>query len=315
MPRFENPLISCHDYIQPPTVSHASSLHSHVTSAQVSLIVKMERECRTAGCELIRHAGLLLRLSQNAIASACVLYQRFYYRVSMTRLGPEDVAMGALFLATKLAETPRRVREIVNVFHALCTARLKQSYQGLDYIGGEYYDWRDRVTFSEAVLLRELGFQSLDMRTPYALLIHYCQLYGLLAKDEICRKGLGYLNDSYHTQVHVIFQPNVIACACLALADQKPTPNMDTTDTDADADTDTAVSDTDDKSLAVVATTMTNTCLPMKLAWYHVFSVSYDELRAASMMILSYYHAKKNHAPELPWTAEAWQHFLEQNLK
>lgn len=304
MSRFENPLVSYQDYIHPPTVSHAASSYPHLTSAHTSLIARMEKECRRAGCELIRHAGLLLRLSQYAIASACMLYQRFYYRVSMARLGPEDVAMGALFLATKLTETPRRVREVVNVFHALSTVRLMQPYQGLDYIGGEYYDWRDRVTFSEAVLLRELGFQSLDIRTPYALLIHYCQLYGLLAKGDICRKGLGYLNDSYHTEVHVVFQPNVIACACLALADQRPEPTTDPANS----------SQAESESHALASTV--KHCLPMKPAWYQVFSVAYDELLAASTMILSYYHhSRQDHEQEtLPWTAEAWQTFLEQNV-
>lgn len=156
--------------------------------------------------------------------------------------------MGSVFLASKLLETPKRVREVVNVFFYLkraiystpvLSAPLMDFREAiLDYVGEEYYDFRDRATFAENVLLRELGFH-LEVHLPYGLLINYCQVLQLLLPEEssndhsipntkpmsasylkLTQQALGYLNDSFYTPAHVLFQPNVLACAAISLACQ-----------------------------------------------------------------------------------------------
>lgn len=58
------------------------------------------------------------------MATAQVLFQRFWYVSSMKSFGIRDMCMGALFLASKLEETPRRLRDFINVFdYLLCRAR------------------------------------------------------------------------------------------------------------------------------------------------------------------------------------------------
>lgn len=167
--------------------------------------------------------------------------------------------MGSVFLASKLLETPKRVREVVNVFHYLQNAlynkcpseALLVDYKEvvLEYVGEGYYDLRDRATFAENVILRELGFH-LEFYLPYGLLINYCQVLQLLIPDEpslntqekpreathkshhkqedlkITQKALGYLNDSFYTPVHMLFQPNVLACAVISLACQDEELNL-----------------------------------------------------------------------------------------
>lgn len=46
---------------------------------------KLEVDLRIVGCEYIQSAGLLLRLPQVAMATAQVLFQRFYYGKSFVK--------------------------------------------------------------------------------------------------------------------------------------------------------------------------------------------------------------------------------------
>jgi cyclin L len=155
--------------------------------------------------------------------------------------------MGSVLLASKLLETPKRVREVVNVFFYLkkvvyvsrddaSPVRTDLRDAILDYVGEEYYDYRDRTIFAENVILRELGFH-LEVYLPYGLLINYCRVLQLLLPDDalnsppdasmhqpvisdlkVTQRALGYLNDSFYTPAHLLFQPNVLACAAISLA-------------------------------------------------------------------------------------------------
>ena len=48
---------------------------------------------------------------------AKVLFQRFFYAKSLVRYQFDHVAMACIGLASKIEESPRRVRDIINVFH------------------------------------------------------------------------------------------------------------------------------------------------------------------------------------------------------
>ena len=158
--------------------------------------------------------------------------------------------MGALLLASKLTENIRRVRDIVNVIYfvsskpaspiisaqrdtAMQASEKEQNdddvvasechpipilqTQLLAYVGTEYYEWRDRATFAEAVILREIGFQ-LEVNLPYGLLINYAKVLEVVHNTRLMSKALGYMNDSFRTPANILFQPNVMACASILLA-------------------------------------------------------------------------------------------------
>lgn len=137
--------------------------------------------------------------------------------------------MGCLLLSSKLTENIRRVRDIVNVVFYLHNTNpipsqqiSKSIYEKskmpiMDYIGAEYYEWRDKATFAEAVILREIGFQ-LEVNLPYALLINYAKLLDIIQIGPLMSKALGYLNDGFRTPANILFQPTVIACACVLLS-------------------------------------------------------------------------------------------------
>uniref|UniRef100_A0A1S4GDB4 Cyclin-like domain-containing protein n=1 Tax=Anopheles gambiae TaxID=7165 RepID=A0A1S4GDB4_ANOGA len=88
-----------------------------------------ETDLRILGCELIQTAGILLKLPQVAMATGQVLFQRFFYSKSFVRHSMEATAMSCICLASKIEEAPRRIRDVINVFHHIKQVR-SQNFVG-----------------------------------------------------------------------------------------------------------------------------------------------------------------------------------------
>ena len=84
---------------------------------------------KVVGCEMIQQMGILLRLPQVVLASAQVMFHRFYARRSVKKFDVRHFAMGALFLAAKVEEQPRKTRDVVNVANHLEQRRAGQAPQ------------------------------------------------------------------------------------------------------------------------------------------------------------------------------------------
>mgnify|MGYP001792149306 FL=1 len=57
------------------------------------------------------------------MATGQVLFQRFYYCKSFVSNNMDIVAMAAVNLAAKIEEAPRRIRDVINVFHHMSQIR------------------------------------------------------------------------------------------------------------------------------------------------------------------------------------------------
>lgn len=51
------------------------------------------------------------------MATAQVMFQRFFFSKSFIRQSWEVTGMGCLYLASKIEEAPRRIRDVINVYH------------------------------------------------------------------------------------------------------------------------------------------------------------------------------------------------------
>ncbi|MGH0189424.1 UNVERIFIED_CONTAM: hypothetical protein FKN15_035581 [Acipenser sinensis] len=109
----DNSLIPDERLCTTPSMSDGLDLHN-------------ETDLRILGCELIQSAGILLRLPQVAMATGQVLFHRFFYSKSFVKHSFEIVAMACVNLASKIEEAPRRVRDVINVFHHLRLLRGKR---------------------------------------------------------------------------------------------------------------------------------------------------------------------------------------------
>lgn len=51
------------------------------------------------------------------MASAQILFHRYFYTKSFVKSNMEHHAMAAIFLSSKVQECPRRIRDVMNVFN------------------------------------------------------------------------------------------------------------------------------------------------------------------------------------------------------
>ena len=74
-----------------------------------------ERKFRVYACEIIQESGILLRLPQVTMATAQSILHRFYFRKSFVRCDLVTVATASLFIAAKIEENPRKVKDVITV--------------------------------------------------------------------------------------------------------------------------------------------------------------------------------------------------------
>ena len=141
----------------------ASILSAPSPSAAAGIDEDTEATQRAWGCTVLCEAAVLLKLPQVVSATAQNLLQRFFWRKSLKdgRFDIFLVSMGCLFLATKIEEKPRTLRQVVFVFHHIYSRRRcgRDSRGAPLELGGERYNqWKKKLVEVERHLLKELGF-------------------------------------------------------------------------------------------------------------------------------------------------------------
>ncbi|XP_012689709.1 cyclin-L1 [Clupea harengus] len=181
------------------------------------LDLETETDLRILGCELIQSAGILLRLPQVAMATAQVLFHRFFYSKSFIKHSFEIVAMSCINLASKIEESPRRVRDVINVFHHLKPSRdRKRSFTPL-VLDQNYINTKNQVIKAERRILKELGF-CVHVKHPHKIIVMYLQVLECEKNQMLVQTAWNYMNDALRTNVFVRFEAETIACACIYLA-------------------------------------------------------------------------------------------------
>lgn len=195
-------------------------------SRQDGIPKTLEDDLRAYGCKLIHQAGILLRQKQVAVATAQILFQRFWFVTSLKQFGVGDVGMGALYLSSKLEECPLRMRDIINVYDVLLQ-RAKHAtgpksnqefrYYPMSYFGDTFYALKEALVVAEMQILKRLGF-NVHVVLPYNTLINYLRLLNLGENKEVCSKSWGYLNDALQSPVYALYQIPTIVCATILLS-------------------------------------------------------------------------------------------------
>ncbi|XP_020803501.1 cyclin-L1 isoform X2 [Drosophila serrata] len=188
-------------------------------SSQDGLDHETEKDLRILGCELIQTAGILLRLPQVAMATGQVLFQRFFYSKSFVRHNMETVAMSCLCLASKIEEAPRRIRDVINVFHHIKQVRAQKEISPM-VLDPYYTNLKMQVIKAERRVLKELGF-CVHVKHPHKLIVMYLQVLQYEKHEKLMQLSWNFMNDSLRTDVFMRYTPEAIACACIYLSARK----------------------------------------------------------------------------------------------
>uniref|UniRef100_A0A3B3U8S0 Cyclin L1a n=1 Tax=Poecilia latipinna TaxID=48699 RepID=A0A3B3U8S0_9TELE len=237
------------------------------------LDLNTETDLRILGCELIQAAGILLRLPQVAMATGQVLFHRFFYSKSFVKHSFEIVAMACINLASKIEEAPRRIRDVINVFHHLRQLRGKKTPSPL-ILDQNYINTKNQVIKAERRVLKELGF-CVHVKHPHKIVVMYLQFLECEKNQTLVQTAWNYMNDSLRTNVFVRFQPETIACACMYLAA---------------------------RALQIP--------LPTRPHWYLLFGATEEEIKEICITTLKLYTRKKPNYEQLEKEVERRKVFL-----
>ncbi|XP_067092727.1 cyclin-L1-like isoform X3 [Osmerus mordax] len=186
-------------------------------SAEHGLSPDTEEQLRIRGCEMIQAAGILLRLPQVAMATGQILFQRFYYCKSFVRHCAEMVAMACVHLASKIEEEPRRVRDVLNVFHHLKHSKSGKRTRVPMPLDAGYISMKAQVIKAERRVLKELGF-CVHVKHPHKIIVMYLQVLECEKDTKLVQTAWNYMNDSLRTDVFLRFSAETVACACIYLS-------------------------------------------------------------------------------------------------
>ncbi|XP_043076633.1 cyclin-L1 isoform X2 [Puntigrus tetrazona] len=233
-----------------------------------------ETDLRILGCELIQSAGILLRLPQVAMATGQVLFQRFFYSKSFIKHSFDIVAMACVNLASKIEESPRRVRDVINVFHHLRQGKGKKSTPLV--LDQNYINTKNQIIKAERRVLKELGF-CVHVKHPHKIIVMYLQVLECEKNQMLVQTAWNYMNDALRTNVFVRFEPETIACACIYLAAR-----------------------------------VLQIPLPSKPYWYLVFGVTKEDIKEICISTMKLYSREKADSEQLEKQVEKRKVALEE---
>ncbi|KAK5132676.1 hypothetical protein LTR08_008720 [Meristemomyces frigidus] len=194
---------------------------ANTPSIQDGMTVSDERETRSKGIAFILQVGVLLKLPQLTLDTAAVFFQRFLMRASLKKprgdvpkLHHYQSAATSLFLATKVEESGRKMKDLIVAF---CRVAQKNPNLVVDEQSKDYWRWRDCLLHNEDVLLETLCFD-LTVASPHRALFDTLKLYALEHHKRLRNAAWAFVTDSNSTQLCLLVSTRTIAVASLYAA-------------------------------------------------------------------------------------------------
>jgi protein BUR2 len=195
-------------------------------SINAGLTPHKERENRSKGVNFILQVGIMLKLPQITLGTASVFLHRFFMRHSMiedkvsipgvTKPGQHyySVAATCLFLATKVEENCRKMKELVI---ACVRVAQKNPTKLVDEQDKEFWRWKDTILQMEDTLLEALCFD-LNLEPPYRTLYDLLCLFGEQENRRLRNAAWAFVNDSCISTLCLQFTSRTIAASAVYAA-------------------------------------------------------------------------------------------------
>jgi cyclin T len=173
--------------------------------------LKHEVKLRRNTCAFLQEAGMKLGLPQLTIATAIVFFHRFYATRKFSEYERYIIATTCLFLAGKVEETPKKIRDIIAV-----TELLRNKDKKLDLESPEFWALRENILTHELIVLQTIAFD-MTIEHPYKYLLMYVKQIQAGNKS-LAQVAWNFVNDSLRTTLCLQFKPQLIASAAIYLA-------------------------------------------------------------------------------------------------
>ncbi|KAL5636655.1 hypothetical protein ACGC1H_000570 [Rhizoctonia solani] len=217
------------DMLKTPSTVHGCTLEEELSARQ-------------KGVELLLRVAGQLRLPVNAFVAAASYFHRFYMRNSIRDYNYRDIAATCIFLATKVEECGRKLKDVATTVLFKTNANLKPDtdIQVLE-ASKEHKKWTENILVYEETLLDSLCFD-LVVESPHACLAtvfnstalgtgkhELFQVMGITLSqdsvpegpqvlDSIVLNAWGIAHDTLRIPICLFFNARIIAASCFMVS-------------------------------------------------------------------------------------------------
>ncbi|KAJ7546085.1 hypothetical protein O6H91_08G024200 [Diphasiastrum complanatum] len=177
--------------------------------------VNKETYFRKSYCTFLQDLGMRLKVPQITIATATVMCHRFFLRQSHTRNEKFMVATICMFVAGKVEETPRPLRDVIILSYGL---RNKKDPTAVQRIRQKdvFEEQKELMLLGEQLVLTTLEFD-LNIHHPYKPLVTAIKRFKV-AQNALAQVAWNFVNDGLRTSLCLQFKPHHIAAGAIFLA-------------------------------------------------------------------------------------------------
>ncbi|KAM2606729.1 hypothetical protein TB2_035379 [Malus domestica] len=184
-------------------------------SKQDGIDLKKEAYLRKSYCTFLQDLGMRLKVPQVTIATAIIFCHRFFLCQSHAKNDRWTIATVCMFLAGKVEETPRPLKDVILVSYEIihkkdpaAVHRIKQKEV--------YEQQKELILLGERVVLGTLAFD-FNVHHPYKPLVEAIKKFKV-AQNALAQVAWNFVNDGLRTSLCLQFKPHHIAAGAIFLA-------------------------------------------------------------------------------------------------
>ncbi|KAI4365246.1 hypothetical protein MLD38_021245 [Melastoma candidum] len=177
--------------------------------------LKKESFLRKAYCTYLQDLGIRLKVPQVTIATAIIFCHRFFLRQSLAKNDRRTIATVCMFLAGKVEETPRPLKDVIVVSYEIIHKKDPAAAQRIKQ-KEVYEQQKELILMGERVVLATLGFD-LNVHHPYKPLVEAIKKFRV-AQNALAQVAWNFVNDGLRTSLCLQFKPHHIAAGAIFLA-------------------------------------------------------------------------------------------------
>ncbi|CAI9786581.1 unnamed protein product [Fraxinus pennsylvanica] len=184
-------------------------------SRQDGIDLKKEAYLRKSYCTFLQDLGMRLKVPQVTIATAIIFCHRFFLRQSLVKNDRRTIATVCMFLAGKVEETPRPLKDVILVSYEIVHKKDPAALQRIKQ-KEVYEQQKELILLGERVILTTLGFD-LNLHHPYKPLVEAIKKFKV-AQNALAQVAWNFVNDGLRTSLCLQFKPHHIAAGAIFLA-------------------------------------------------------------------------------------------------
>ncbi|XP_010276770.1 PREDICTED: cyclin-T1-3-like [Nelumbo nucifera] len=190
-------------------------IEENSASRRDGIDLKKETYLRKSYCTFLQDLGMRLKVPQVTIATAIIFCHRFFLRQSHAKNDRRTIATVCMFLAGKVEETPRPLKDVILVSYEIIHKKDPAAVQRIKQ-KEVYEQQKELILLGERVVLATLGFD-LNVHHPYKPLVEAIKKFKV-AQNALAQVAWNFVNDGLRTSLCLQFKPHHIAAGAIFLA-------------------------------------------------------------------------------------------------